>query len=241
MNAGPAPIDARVFDRIDAVPSSQWDALHDAQDPFVRHAFLQALETSGSLRAEWGWQPRHLGLWQRGKLIAAAPMYLKANSHGEFVFDHAWARAYAQHGLDYYPKWLCAVPYSPVTGPRLLATEPALQRRLRDEMTRLATAQALSSVHVNFHRAEEEPAFDDDAWLLREDVQYHWRNTGGWQDFDDFLAAMDHRHRKKIRQERRKVREAGIGFRCVHGGDASTADLDAMHGFYLRTFAEYGN
>ena len=240
MNGTPA-LSARQFDRIDAVPESQWDALHDARDPFVRHAFLHALEASGSLRADWGWQPRHLGLWAGDTLVAAAPMYLKQNSHGEFVFDHAWARAYAAHGVDYYPKWLCAVPYSPVTGPRLLAREPALQRRLLDEMTRLAAEDALSSVHVNFHRVEDETAFDDGDWLLREDVQYHWRNPGDWADFDDFLAAMDHRHRKKIRQERRKVHGSGIRFRVVQGREARAADLDAMHGFYLQTFSEYGN
>ena len=162
------------------------------------------------------------------------------NSHGEFVFDHAWAHAYARHGLDYYPKWLCAVPYSPVTGPRLLAQDAAHRKALltavRDEVLRLG----LSSAHVNFHAEDEDDAFASD-WLPRIDVQYHWRNPGHWRDFDGFLADFDHKHRKNIRQERAKVQRAGVVIRTVHGDEATAADLEAMFGFYLRTFQDYGN
>ena len=115
---------ARILDSLDAIPPGDWDALHDGRNPFVSHAFLSAMERTGCLRPDWGWAPHHLTLWDGGTLVAAAPMYLKSNSHGEFVFDHAWAHAYAQHGVDYYPKWLCGIPYSPVTGPRLLARAP---------------------------------------------------------------------------------------------------------------------
>ena len=222
------------------IPAGDWDALHDGRNPFVAHAFLSGLESTGCLREEWGWIPQHIALWDGDALVAAAPGYLKTNSHGEFVFDHAWAHAYAQHGLDYYPKWLGAVPYSPVTGPRLLARDDAGRRALLDVIGDFLRASGISSAHVNFHSKGEDTAFGDD-WLLREDVQYHWRNDAGWERFDDFLAAMDHRHRKNIRQERRRVREAGIAFRIVHGDEASDADLAAMHGFYLRTFADYGN
>ena len=236
---------ARIHRALSELPAADWDALHDGRNPFITHAFLSGLESTGCLRPDWGWTPCHLGLWEGEALIAAAPGYLKANSHGEFVFDHAWAHAYARHGLDYYPKWLCAVPYSPVTGPRLLARDADARRRLPAAIAGFAARGGLSSAHVNFHDEVDDAAFDADAegagWLLREDLQYHWRNEAGWRDFDDFLAAMDHKHRKNIRQERRKVREAGIVLRVVHGDEASADDLAAMHGFYLSTFADYGN
>lgn len=230
----------RVLDRLaDAAPSA-WDALHDRRNPFVAHAFLEGLERHGCLREGWGWTPQHLTLWDGDALVAAAPGYLKSNSHGEFVFDHAWAHAYARYGREYFPKWLCAVPYSPVTGPRLLARDDAGRRALLDAVAAHARASALSSAHVNFHGHDEDAAFDD-AWLSRIDVQYHWRNDAGWRDFGEFLAAMDHKHRKNIRQERAKVERAGVAFRIVHGADASETDLATMHGFYLQTFADYGN
>ncbi|MEO5961811.1 MAG: GNAT family N-acetyltransferase [Thermomonas sp.] len=222
------------------VPADDWDALHDGRNPFITHAFLAGMETSGCLRPDWGWTPHHLGLWDGDALVAAAPAYLKDNSHGEFVFDHAWAHAYAQHGLDYFPKWLAAVPYSPVTGPRLLARDHDACVALLQAMASHMRGSDLSSAHVNFHSETDDAAFNDD-WMLREDIQFHWHNTAGWNTFDDFLAAMDHKHRKNIRQERRKVADAGITFRVVHGDQASDDDLAAMHGFYLQTFAEYGN
>ncbi|HEY5852344.1 MAG TPA: GNAT family N-acetyltransferase [Lysobacter sp.] len=230
----------RIVTSLADVPAAQWDALHDGRNPFLAHDFLSGLEQHGCLRRQWGWTPQHLTLWQGSELVAAAPAYLKDNSHGEFVFDHAWAHAYAQHGLDYFPKWLCAVPYSPVTGPRLLAPDPAMRAELANTLAGLCAGNALSSAHVNFHRDEEEAAFDD-PWLARIDVQYHWHNDRGWQSFDDYLAAFDHKHRKNIRQERAKVARAGVTFRVVEGRDASEDDLAAMHGFYLQTFAEYGN
>ena len=230
----------RIADRLSSVDAAAWDALHDGRNPFVAHAFLSGLEDNGCLRDDWGWTPRHLTLWQGDALVAAAPGYIKTNSHGEFVFDHAWAHAYASHGREYFPKYLCAVPYSPVTGPRLLARDDGSRARLVAALTRLADVSGLSSVHVNFHTAEEDAAFGDD-WLPRTDVQYHWRNEAGWKTFDDFLGAMDHKHRKNIRQERAKVARAGVTFRVVHGDEAGGDDLADMFGFYLQTFAEYGN
>ncbi|CBA15955.1 GNAT family N-acetyltransferase [Xanthomonas albilineans] len=226
--------------QLDALPAAAWDALHDGRNPFVTHAFLQGLERYGCLRPDWGWSPLHLTLWDGDTLVAAAPGYLKSNSHGEFVFDHAWAHAYARYGQDYFPKWLCAVPYSPVTGPRLLAHDALTQQELLETMQALTASSGLSSAHVNFHCAEEDPAFGED-WLARHDVQYQWHNDAGWTGFDDYLGAMDHKHRKNIRQERAKVQRAGIEFRVMHGDEATSADLQAMHGFYLRTFEDYGN
>lgn len=231
---------ARILPSLAQVEASQWDALHDGDNPFVAHAFLEGLERHGCLRAQWGWRPQHLTLWEGDDLVAAAPAYLKENSHGEFVFDHAWAHAYAQHGMEYFPKWLCAVPYSPVTGPRLLAREDVHRRELAATMASLCARNGLSSAHVNFHTEAQDGDFDAD-WLQRIDVQYHWRNDRGWRTFDDYLAAFDHKHRKNIRQERAKVARAGIAFRVVDGTQASADDLSAMHGFYRNTFAEYGN
>ncbi len=232
--------DARFLPSLADVSARDWDALHDGRNPFVSHAFLHGLESQGCLRRDWGWIPHHVTLWEGDTLVAAAPGYLKDNSHGEFVFDQAWAHAYARYGLDYYPKWLCAVPYSPVTGPRLLAQDAAHRKALltavRDEVLRLG----LSSAHVNFHAEDEDDAFASD-WLPRIDVQYHWRNPGHWRDFDGFLADFDHKHRKNIRQERAKVQRAGVVIRTVHGDEATAADLEAMFGFYLRTFQDYGN
>lgn len=222
------------------VDAAAWDGLHDGGNPFVTHAFLHGLETTGCLRADWGWSPLHLTLWDGDALIGAMPGYAKHNSHGEFVFDHAWAHAWAQHGLDYYPKWLCAVPYSPVTGPRLLARDAGTRTALVQAAAEVLAALGWSSAHVNFHPADEDALFDA-TWLARHDIQYHWHNGAGWATFDDFLAAMDSKHRKAIRAERRKVREARVTFRIVDGTTASDADLRAMHDFYLRTFADYGN
>jgi predicted N-acyltransferase len=151
--------DVRLLPCLAGVPAERWDALHDGRNPFITHAFLSGLEQHGCLRTDWGWTPRHLTLWKGGELIGAAPMYLKENSHGEFVFDHAWAHAYARQGLDYFPKWLCAVPYSPVTGPRLLARDDMTRRALADAMVTQGSELGVSSVHVNFHPAGEAFAF----------------------------------------------------------------------------------
>ncbi len=230
----------RMLGALSDVPAAQWDALHDGRNPFVFHEFLQGLEQHGCLREDWGWTPHHLTLWEGDTLVAAAPGYLKTNSHGEFVFDHAWAHAYAQHGYDYFPKWLGAVPYSPVTGPRLLAHSEIHRKALLDAVIGQSRESRLSSAHINFHTAAEDIDFDS-RWLPRIDVQYHWRNHSGWRDFDGFLAAFDHKHRKNIRQERAKVQRAGVSFRVVHGDEASEEDLAAIFGFYLLTFRDYGN
>ena len=231
---------SRFLSSLAAVSAAQWDDLHDNRNPFVSHAFLVGLETCDCLRGDWGWTPCHFTLWEEDALVAAIPGYLKTNSHGEFVFDHAWANAYARHGREYYPKWLGAVPYSPVTGPRLLARDPALRAALLPALVDGLAALGVSSAHINFHEPDEEPAFDR-AWLLREDVQFQWQNTGGWADFEGFLAAMSHKQRKNIRQERGKVARQGLRFRVLHGDEATGEQISAMYRFYLQTFIEYGN
>ena len=229
-----------VIDRLADIPAASWDALHDGCNPFVSHAFLSGLEQHGCLREDWGWVPHHIALWDGEELVAAIPGYAKTNSHGEFVFDHAWAQAYAHYGRDYFPKWLGAVPYSPVTGPRLLARSEVYRDALLAAVVEQIGSGGFSSGHINFPAPEEDAAFPPE-WIPRIDVQYHWCNNAGWRDFDGFLAAFDHKHRKNIRQERAKVQRAGVSFRVLHGDEATEEVLATMFAFYLQTFGEYGN
>ena len=233
-------IETRFHDRIADIPAADWDALYPGGDPFVSHAFLHALEDSGCIRRGWGWQAHHLGLYERGRLVAAAPLYLKGNSHGEFVFDWSWAAAWERAGGDYYPKLLCGVPYSPVTGPRLLASGNSdLQRRLVDAMRSEAERLRLSSVHANFLLDGEAAAFGGD-WLARSDVQFRWRNRG-WRDFDDFLAALNHKKRANIRHERARVAASGLRVEWRGGDTLGEAEWAEAHALYLATFDAKGN
>lgn len=230
----------RLHDRLDEIPAQAWDDLLGSGQPFMRHAFLAGLETTGCLRPDWGWVPRHASLWRDGQLLAAAPAYLKTNSHGEFVFDHAWAHAYQQHGHDYFPKWLVAVPYTPVAGPRLLARDPDHRRELIEAMAARALHDGLSSVHVNF-APESELASTGPEWLARHDIQFHWQRRPGWNSFEDFLDALERKKRKNIRAERRQVRDAGVTLRVVHGDEASAAEIETLHALYCLSFATKGN
>jgi predicted N-acyltransferase len=233
-------VELRLLHSLDELPAADWDALHGGENPFLAYAFLAGLERFGCLHPRLGWQPRHALLYSGGELLAAAPAYLKHNSHGEFVFDHAWAHAYAHYGVPYFPKWLVAVPYSPVTGPRLLARDPESRRLLLEAMLASTLDAGLSSLHVNFLPESELAAFDE-RWLARGDVQFHWRNEAGWRDFDDFLAALSSRKRKNLRAEREQVRRAGVSFRVLHGDEAGAEDLADMHRFYRQTQSEKGN
>jgi predicted N-acyltransferase len=212
----------QVVDSLASIPASDWDALA-GNHPLLSHAFLHALQESGCVGAETGWAPCHLTLWRNDRLAAAMPLYLKSHSYGEYVFDWAWADAYQRHGLRYYPKLLNAVPFTPVTGPRLLALGDADRRALLDAALDFARDSGVSSLHCLFPAAPEVAAFESAGMMLRASVQFHWRNEG-FSTFDDFLARMNHDKRKKIRQERRKVRDAGFEFRWLRGGEATGAD-----------------
>lgn len=220
------------------IPADAWDALRPDDNPFVSHAFLHGLERHGCIRPHYGWQPHHLTLHDGDRLVAAAPCYLKGNSHGEFVFDHAWANAAEHAGIAYYPKLLVAVPYSPVAGPRLLAPTPELRAACIDALQHACEQYALSSVHVNFHPGDAGATEPD--WLRRYDWQFQWHDHG-WRDFDDFLSALTAKKRKNIRQERAQVAAYGVRFRHVDGTTASDADIAAMHRFYALTFEDKGN
>ncbi|MET0330224.1 MAG: GNAT family N-acetyltransferase [Dyella sp.] len=236
-------LQVRFHPRIDAFPAQAWDALRPDDNPFVSHAFLALLERSGCIRADWGWQAHHLGLYRGERLVAAAPLYLKGNSHGEFVFDWSWASAYERAGGDYYPKLLNAVPYSPVPGPRLLAgadaASPALRRALARAMHDEAQTHGLSSVHANFLDTAELDAFDGD-WLVRGDVQFHWHNAN-YADFDAFLAALSSKKRKNIRQERAQVERSGLTLEWRGGASLSADEWRQIHALYEATFDAKGN
>lgn len=229
----------RCIERLTDLPATLWDGLHDGSNPFIRHAFLAGLEDTGCLRPAWGWTPFHAALYEGDTLIAAAPAYRKENSHGEFVFDHVWAAACERAGYAYYPKWLIGIPYSPVTGPRILAGDDFTRTALLDALIEQSQTLDWSSLHVNFIADSETTAFNAD-WLAREDVQFHWKNQG-WGSFEDFLGALTHKRRKAIRQERERVHGDGYRFRIVHGDEASDADLAAMHHFYSTTLSRKGN
>lgn len=226
------------------MPQADWDALRPDDNPFVSHAFLHALERDGCVRPEWGWQAHHLGLYERDRLVAAAPLYLKGNSHGEFVFDWSWASAWERAGGQYYPKLLCGVPYSPVPGPRLLVGNdamqaPILQRALVEAMREEAEQRGLSSVHANFLTEHEATAFDMD-WLARTDVQFHWHNRG-WRDFEDFLATLNHKKRKNIHHERARVASSGLDIEWRAGSELRLDEWRQIHALYQATFDARGN
>ena len=224
----------QVLDSLASIPATDWDALA-GNHPLVSHAFLHALHESGCASAETGWTPCYLALWRENRLAAAMPLYLKTHSYGEYVFDWAWADAYQRHGLRYYPKLLNAVPFTPVIGPRLLAASQADRRVLLDAALEFARDTGVSSLHCLFPAPSEVADFDSAGLMLRASVQFHWRNEG-FGNFEDFLARMNHDKRKKIRQERRKVSDAGIEFRWLRGAEASPADWRFFVECYNRTY-----
>ena len=252
--------------------------------PFVQHAYLSALHESGCARPSAGWQPQYLTLWRGDVLHAACPLYLKNHSYGEYVFDWAWANAYAQHGLDYYPKAVVAVPFTPVPGARLLALDEAARTALAQALIEHTRDEGLSSLHLLFVQPQDVAACERAGMMLRHTVQFHWTNVaptlpaargalppegavspwGGpaakpvaptlpaaqgalppegerFTDFEHFLASLVQEKRKKIRQERRKVAEAGVVFRCAEGSEISDADWDFFYRCYERTYREHGN
>ena len=233
----------RVYDRMDAVDSGAWEALLARQaspTPFMRHAYLQAMTASGSAVPQTGWALRLFTLWQGDTLAAACPVWLKGHSRGEYVFDWAWAEAYGRHGLPYYPKAIVASPFTPVPGTRLLARTSADRTALIQALTHWCQTEALPSLHILFGDDADRAACEAAGLMLRQQVQFHWQNRD-WRDFEDFLASMSQDKRKKIRQERRKVRDAGVTFRAVTGQETSAADWAFVQQCYQQTYWEHGN
>ena len=249
----------RLLDSPLDVASDTWNTLLAAQDPggvmnpFMRHEYLAALHESGSAAPDTGWTPRFVTLWQGDALAGACAVYLKTHSYGEYVFDHAWANAYQQHGLPYYPKALVAVPFTPVPGARLLARNANERVLLVQALVAWCNEENLSSLHLLFAHSDDVIACQEAGLMLRHTVQFHWSNQNvaaitstppsqpKFSDFDDFLKSLSQEKRKKIRQERRKVLDAGITFRWSRGQDITTADWDFFYRCYERTYYEHGN
>ncbi len=280
----------RVLDSPQAMDGLQWNELLARQDPagalnpFMRHEYLAAMQASGSAVPDTGWTPRFMALYDGTRLVAACALYLKSHSYGEYVFDWAWANAYQQHGLAYYPKALVATPFTPVPGPRLLAEDATARVLLVKALMAWCESEKLSSLHLLFGNDADIAACAEAGLMLRHTVQFHWKNVaptlvaartalppkgavlarGGpslqtvaptlvaartelppphtqFKDFEDFLSSLNQEKRKKIRQERRKVTEAGVIFRTKRAADISPADWDFFYRCYERTYLEHGN
>ena len=264
----------RVLDSPLEVNSADWNGLlamqlpHRSLNPFMRHEYLAAMHESGCASPKTGWTPRFITLWQAGTLAAGCALYLKDHSYGEYVFDHAWANAYHQHSLPYYPKALVAPPFTPVPGPRLLARNAAERLLLVQAVIAWCEDEKLSSLHLLFTSDKDVKACEEANLMLRHTVQFHWTNVaptlvasrtalppegadfpwGGpsknclpFKSFDDFLMSLNQEKRKKIRQERKKVADAGITFRRALGKDITHEDWDFFYQCYERTYYEHGN
>ena len=217
-----------------------WDALLVGAQPFMRHAFLSALEDSGSVGRSSGWLPAHRVLRDTsGELLAAMPAYVKQHSYGEYVFDHGWAQACQRAGIAYYPKLLTAIPFTPVSGQRFLGA-PAAVSQLLDELVAELPALGLSSLHVNFTRPEEDALLTGrDGWLQRHDCQFHWHNRD-YRDFQDFLDSLTSRKRKQLRKERDQLSGQGISFNWYQGHELSEAQWDFVYHCYANTYQVRG-
>ncbi len=231
----------RVDDSPAALPREAWNRLLAASPrptPLMRHEYLQALHDSGSATADTGWQPQFLSLWQGDELLAACPAWLKGHSYGEYVFDWAWADAYRRHGLAYYPKLLVAVPFTPVPGSRLLAVDDDARTLLAQALRALAKETDASSLHVLFGDAADQAALAAAGCTARHGVQFHWTAEGD-TDFTAFLARLQRDKRKKIQQEQRRVREAGVEFQAREGAAISAEDWDYFYRCYQQTYREH--
>lgn len=229
-----------------SIDPAQWDALLTQQahpSPFMRHAYLLAMHSSGSATTRTGWAPAFITLMDGDTMSGACALYLKSHSYGEYVFDWAWANAYAEHGLEYYPKAIVAAPFTPVPGARLLASDQQARVRLAQALVAWCESQGLSSLHLLFAAEHDIDACREAGLMLRHTVQFHWHNQAPepYADFDDFLAGLAQEKRKKIRQERRKVADAGVVFRHMQGSAITDADWDFFYRCYERTYLEHGN
>ena len=262
--AAKTAIITRVHRSVRDIDADAWNALLEKQlqpTPFMRHEYLAALQDSGSATAQTGWAAHFITQWQGDTLVAACPLYLKNHSYGEYVFDFAWARAYEEHGLAYYPKAVVAVPFTPVPGTRLMACDAAARTTLVAALRDWCTEQGVSSLHLLFGSEADLSACSAADWMLRHTVQFHWQNVAphtepvllpgaeldslkapiGYASFDAFLASLSQEKRKKIRQERRRVADAGVQFRWARGSDIAPADWDFFYRCYERTYLEHGN
>ena len=241
--AGPDSLQLEIVDRLSAIASSEWNALlpQDA-GPFLRHEFLSALEETGCVGDNTGWQVTHLILKDSQKLVGAMPLYLKQHSYGEYVFDWSWAQAYEQQGMQYFPKALCAIPFTPVQGSRILnaghVDAGLVEQHLIAGLKTVVVQNNLSSAHVLFPYAAETKEFQNQGFMLRDSVQFHWHNQG-FANFEQFLAALTMKRRKNIRREREQVARELISFRHVPGKVSTDSDWEFFYRCYANTYLEH--
>jgi predicted N-acyltransferase len=238
MNDTNGTVTVRVHPAIAEIPAAEWDACAGEVNPSVSYAFLNALEESGSATARTGWTPQHLSLAGPGDaIIGVVPLYAKTHSYGEYIFDYGWADAYERAGGRYYPKLLCAVPFTPVPGPRLLL-RPGVPSEARAQligaMVELVKRRRVSSLHVNFPDQRDVEALTEAGFLQRIGQQFHWTNAG-YSTFDDYLAALNSRKRKAVKKERREALEPGLEIEVLTGADLRPRHWDAFYEFYLAT------
>ncbi len=234
MADGTAHLNLRIYQRIEEIGQAVWDGCAGDDNPFTSHAFLSALEDSGSVGPRTGWHPRHVVLHDaQGEVAAVAPAYAKTNSYGEYVFDHAWANALERVGGRYYPKLQIAVPFSPVPGPRILARPGLPVAAMAGALAQMAQSLECSSAHVTFCSENEWHALGEAGWLQRLGVQFHWHNAG-YRDFEDFLGALASRKRKAIKRERREA-QAGLTFQALSGAALTPQVWRAFYNFYTAT------
>lgn len=223
-----------VLPRITDLTPEEWDGCGDGGNPFVSHRFLAALEASGSVGERSGWYPSHLVARVDGKVAGVAPNYIKTNSQGEYIFDHGWAEAYERAGGRYYPKLQCAVPFTPVTGPRLIARDPQVQGALLQAMVEIATKSGFSGAHVTFCTAQEAALGEAVGFMPRVTQQYHWLNND-YASYDDFLAQLSSRKRKALRKERERAQGFGGTIHQLRGDDIKPEHWAAFWRFYQDT------
>lgn len=225
--------------RIGDINADHWNSLTRGQ-PLLRHEFLLALEETGCACAETGWSPHFLTMHRNGSLAGAMPLYLKFHSRGEYVFDMSWAQAFSQHGLQYYPKLLSAIPFTPVPGPRLLAHRHEDRVLLARHAIAVADQNELSSLHVLFPTKADRDALKEAGFMFRENIQFHWHNDG-YRDMGDFLSRLNQKNRKKLKQDRKKSLEAGVQFHWLQGHEITDKALAFFYECYVRTYFEHGN
>ncbi len=231
-------LQVKIHTRIADIPAHQWNDLIQDNNPFVRHEFLHALEKHQCVGEKFGWLPRHLAIYEKDQLIGAMPLYEKYNSYGEFVFDHAWADAWSRAGLQYFPKLVSAIPYTPAQGQRLLARQATFEKvapLLLQAAQQLAENENMSGCHILFPGTTEQQWLAQQGMLTRHDCQFHWHNHG-YQNFADFLATLTAKKRKNIRQERKRVSDSKIQIRILDGHTATETDWENFTRFYNNTF-----
>jgi predicted N-acyltransferase len=229
--------DIQIATSYSQVKAQDWDALV-TDSPLLCHAFLSALEETKCVGEGTGWQPYPILVYELGKLVGAAPLYLKVHSYGEYVFDWSWAEAYERSGLNYYPKLLVAIPFTPITGARLISNKPDVQAMIIRTMELQMQQYDLSSAHVLFTDESSSEALKVSNWLRRDGVQFRWHNDH-FSDFDDFLSHLSHDKRKKIKQERKKVTNAGVICKRIKGADIRPQDWDFFYECYTNTYLEH--